>query len=138
MTTDAQDRIEHLKMIQGVVTRMAGNSAQMKAWAVSLVTAAFVFSGLSEKPHWLIGVGACVPVIAFWWMDARYLHLEKCYRALYEAVISGKTVKPLDLDYRPYVAGVGLVWKVAWTWSVCTFYGALLVVVLGLLLILAK
>ena len=117
---------------------MAGNSANMKAWAISLVTAAFVFSGLSDNPHWLIGVGACVPVVAFWWMDARYLHLEKCYRALYEAVISGNAVKPFDLDYRPFVAGVGSAWNIAWTWSVCTFYGALLVIVLGLLLILAK
>ncbi len=138
MTTEAQDRIEHLKMIQGVITRMAGNSAQMKAWAVSLVTAAFVFSGLSDDPHWLIGAGACVPVIAFWWMDARYLHLEKCYRALYEAVILNGAVKPFDLDYRPHAAGAGSVWNVALTWSVRNFYGALLVVVLGLLAILAK
>ena len=51
-------------MVQGV-TRMAGNSALMKAWAVSLVTAAFVFSGVAEDPNWLIGVGGCIPVIGF-------------------------------------------------------------------------
>ena len=76
MVDDSQTMVEHLKMVQSVVTRMASNSAQMKTWAVSLVTAAFVFSGLSDDPHWLIGVGGCIPVIAFWTMDARYLHLE--------------------------------------------------------------
>ena len=79
MADDAQTTVEHLKLVQGVVARMAGNSAQMKAWAVSLVTAAFVLSGLSDEPHWLIPLGGCIPVIAFWTMDAKYLHLERCY-----------------------------------------------------------
>ena len=123
-------------MVQGVVTRMAGNSAQMKTWAVSLVTAAFVFSGLSDDPHWLIGLGGCIPVIAFWTMDAKYLHIERCYIKLYEAVVDGASVKPFELNYRPYVATVGSVWSIARSWSVCRFYGALLVVMLVLLGIL--
>ena len=137
MTDDPQRVVEHLKMVQGVVTRMASNSAQMKTWAVSLVTAAFVFSGLSDDPHWLIGVGGCIPVIAFWTMDARYLHLERSYIKLYEAVVAGESVRPFELDYRLYVTSVGTVWSVAWSWSVCWFYGALLVVMIALLIILA-
>ena len=122
-------------MVQGVVTRMAGNSVQMKTWAVSLVTATFVFSGLSDSQHWLIGVGGCIPVIAFWAMDARYLHLERCYIKLYEAVVAGAS-KPFELNYRPYVATVDSVWSVAWSWSVCLFYGPLLVVMVALSAIL--
>ena len=136
MVDDPQRTVEHLKLVQGVVVRMAGNSAQMKTWAVSLVTAAFVFSGLSDDPHWLIGVGGCIPVIAFWTMDARYLHLERCYIKLYEAVVADRSVKPFALDYRSYVAIVGSVWSVAWSWSVCRFYGALLVLMLVLCAIL--
>ena len=136
MTDVPQNGVEHLKLVQGVVTRMAGNSKQMKTWAVSLVTAAFVFSGLSDDSHWLIGLGGCIPVIAFWTMDARYLQLERCYVKLYEAVVNGASIKPFALDYRPYVATVGSVWSIAWSWSVCSFYGALLVVMLGLLGIL--
>ena len=137
MTDDPQMVVEHLKMVQSVVTRMAGNSAQMKTWAVSLVTAAFVFSGLSDDPHWLIGVGGCIPVIAFWTMDAKYLHLERCYIKLYEAVVTGVSVTPFDLNYRPHVATVDSIWRVAWSWSVCMFYGSLLAVMLALLAILA-
>jgi len=106
MTADLQRMAEHLKLVQGVITRMAGNSAQMKMWAVSLVAAVFVFSGLSDDPHWLVGVGGCVPVIALWGMDARYLHLERCYVRLYEAVVVGRKMTPFELDYRPYATEV--------------------------------
>ena len=133
MAEDNQQSVEHLKLVQGVVARMAGNSAQMKAWAVSLVTAAFIFSGLSEDPHWLIALGGCIPVIAFWTMDAKYLQLERCYVKLYEAVVKGAPVKPFELDYRPYIGAVDAVWRIALSWSVFRFYGALLVVMLALL-----
>ena len=136
MADNPQNVVEHLTMVQGVVTRMASNSAQMKTWAVSLVTAVFVFSGLSNDPHWLIGAGGCIPVIAFWTMNARYLHLERCYIKLHEAIVAGSPVTPFDLNYRPYVTTVDSVWRIAWSWSVCGFYGALLIVMLALLTIL--
>ena len=123
-------------MVQGVIARMAGNSAQMKTWAVSLVTATIVFSGLSEDPHWLIAAGGFVPVVALWIMDAKYLRLERCYRALYEAIVDRGTVKPFDLDYRPYASSVDSLWWIAWSWSVRAFYGALLIVEFVLLAIL--
>lgn len=137
MTADLQRMAEHLKLVQGVITRMAGNSAQMKMWAVSLVTAVFVFSGLADNPHWLVGVGGCVPVIALWGMDARYLHLERCYVKLYEAVVAGRKMTPFELDYRPYATEVDSIWRVALSWSVGIFYGFLLAMIIVLLVILA-
>lgn len=136
MKNDPHTMIEHLKMVQSIISRMAGNSTQMKTWTVSLVTAIFAFSGLSEEPHWLIGVGGCIPIVALWWMDARYLHLEKCYRALHEAIVGGQDITPFDLDYRPYAKSVDSVWKIAWSWSVRWFYLFLLILMLLLLTIL--
>lgn len=136
MAIDSPEMVEHLKMVQGIVTRMADNSAQMKTWAVSLVTATLAFSGLSDDPHWLIGAGGCVPVIAFWTMDARYLHLERCYIKLHAEIVAGASIEPFDLNYRPQAAAVDSVWKIARSWSVCTFYGSLLVVMVALLVIL--
>ena len=132
MADGADHKVEHLKMVQGVVTRMAGNSAQMKTWAVSLVTAVVVFSGLSDDPHWLIGAGGCVPVIAFWTMDARYLHLERCYVKLHNAIVAGAEVRPFDLDYRACALQVASVWSVGRSWSVATFYGSLLAAMVAL------
>ena len=136
MAADSPEMVEHLKMVQGIVTRMAGNSAQMKTWAVSLVTATLAFSGLSDNPHWLIGAGGCVPVIAFWTMDARYLHLERCYIKLHAEIATGASIDPFDLNYRPQAATVDSVWKIARSWSVCTFYGSLFMVMIALLVIL--
>ena len=133
MADDAYKMVEHLKMVQNVVARMAGNSTQMKTWAVSLVTATIVFSGLSDDPHWLIGVGGFVPVIALWTMDAKYLHLERCYIKLHEAIISGATIAPFDLNYRCHASAVDSVWRIARSWSVCRFYGSLLAVIIALL-----
>ena len=137
MIDNQQGVLEHLKMVQGIITRMAGYSMQMKTWAISLVTAVFVFSGLSDGPHWLIGLGGCIPVIAFWSMDAKYLHLERCYIKLYEAVMTGASEVAFDLNYRPFIATVDSVWRVAWSWSVCRFYGLLLTMMIALLATLA-
>ena len=137
MNDELQRTAEHLKMVQGIVARMAGNSAQMKTWAVSLVTACLVFSGLSDDPHWLIGAGGCVPVIAFWTMDARYLHLERCYVKLHEAIVAGESVAFFDLDHRPYSAKAGSPCRIAWSWFISTFYGSLFIVMIALLVFLA-
>ena len=128
---------EHLKLVQSVVARMAGNSAQLKTWTVSLVAACIVFSGLSDDPHWLIGVAGCVPVLAFWAMDARYLHLERCYIRLHEEIAGGRPVAPFDLDFKPYSSEIDSPLRIARSWSVGTFYGSLIVVLLMLIAFLA-
>lgn len=136
MSATSPHTVEHLKMIQDVVTRMAGNSAHVKTWAVSLVTAAFVFSGLSDNPHWLIALGGIIPVLAFSALDARYLHLEKRFRELYKSVAKEETTEPFDMDTSQFTRKVGSTWKVAWSWSVWRFYSVLLAAVLVLLAIL--
>ena len=108
----------------------------MKTLAVSLATAAFVFSGLSSDPHWLIGVGGCIPVLACWILDARYLHLERAYIKLYDAILNGTQTTPFNLNYRPYVGEIDPVWRVAMSWSVLRFYGALLIMVISLVVML--
>ncbi len=130
-------KVEHLKMVQGVVARMAGNGARMKTWTVSLAAAVVVFSGLSDDPHWLVGAGGCAPVIVFWIMDARYLHLERCYVKLHDAIVAGAEVRPFDLDYRAYASQVASVWSVGRSWSVAAFYGALLAAMAALSVFLA-
>lgn len=130
------NRVEHLKMVQGIVIRMANNSANMKTWAVSFATSMYIFSGLSNDPHWLIAVGGCIAVFAFWYMDARYLHLEKCYIELHKAVASEESMEPFDLDYRPYIKKVDSIWKVGRSWSVSIFYVSLLAAMSVLFVIL--
>ena len=129
---DARTLAEHIKLVQEVISRMGKNSMQMKTWAVSIVTTAFIFSGLSDDPHWLIGVGVFIPVIAFWTLDARYLRLERCFIKLHEEIVAGNPITPFDLDYSKYVSGIESTWRVAWSWSVIRFYVALLLAALAL------
>ena len=137
MAQNLQTTAKHLNLIQGVITRMVGNSAQMKTWTVALVTATIVFSGVSEDPSWLVGLGGCLPVIALWTMDARYLHLEKCYVEFHAAIVRGEEITVFDLDYRPYVTKVDSILTIAKSWSVGMFYGPLFVVMAILIFILA-
>ena len=128
--------LEHLKLIQSVIARMANNSAQMKTWAVSLVTAVIALSGLSNAPHFLVLLAGLIPVIAFWWMDAKYLHIERCYIKLYYAVLENKDVKEFDLDYRKFEKKVDPVWKIMRSWSVIGFYLILSIALFTLMILL--
>ncbi len=90
---------KHLEFIQAITKRLASNSFQMKAWNVALATAAVGFAA-SKDSHPPAAVLAVVPSIAFWFLDAYYLGLERLYRDLYEAVIAGqKAAFDLNADW---------------------------------------
>ena len=87
---------KHLEFIQGVITRLAGNSFQMKAWNVALATAAIGFAAAKDS-HPAAAAFAVVPSIAFWFLDGYYLGLEVLYRDLYKAAVDG-TKTAFDMD----------------------------------------
>ncbi len=68
-------------MLQGVVTRQAGNSASCKTWCVSLVSALAVVAASTSKANLLIV--AAVPIIIFAALDVYYLTLERRFRDRY-------------------------------------------------------
>jgi hypothetical protein len=76
--------LEHLKLIQAVITRLAGNSFLIKGWSVTIV------AGLSAiaKAQNEAGVAwiAAGVVVVFAVLDAFYLALERAYRDLYQRV----------------------------------------------------
>lgn len=76
--------MKHLEMIENVIQRMGSNSFQLKGWAVSLVA---IIGGLAaqgaDKRFFLL---AFIPLIAFWFLDAYYLQLERKYGVLYKNV----------------------------------------------------
>lgn len=77
-------RLEHLKMIQSVIARMAQNSFLVKGWSVTLVTAVMALTlPNSNKGFALL---ALFPAIVFWGLDAYYLRQERLFRRLYDSV----------------------------------------------------
>ena len=79
---DAQ-RIEHLKLIQAVVNRLATNSLECKKWSVALTSALLGWATLQSTQRYMFAV-AFIPAVVFWLLDAYYLHQERLFRDLYD------------------------------------------------------
>jgi hypothetical protein len=131
MTEFDQTRIAHMQMIQNVITRMAGNSFALKTLAVTLTTGVIALLGAIQKPNPFYMLAALLPILMFWWLDTRYLQLERLYRRLYDDVRLGKMNEPFCMDTRAYRDQVASVVRIAVSWSVIGIYAAL-VCVLGI------
>ncbi len=132
-------RLEHMKMIQGVVGRLAGNSFVVKGWAITL-TAAFIGFSLNFHNAWLAAAGF-VPAVAFWGIDAYYLKSERLFRALFDQVrTKDENVEPFAMGAtgksfvgrvkRGETMGEGSVaswWETAKRPTLSVFYGSLIV-----------
>jgi hypothetical protein len=85
LNVDAPAVQSHLAMLQGIIARMAANSASCKAWCVGLVSAILVVAADKGRPTLL--VTCMVPVLLFLVLDAYYLALERRFRTSYEAFV---------------------------------------------------
>ena len=66
----------HIAMLQGIINRMAGNSANCKNWTITLVAAMLVL--LVDKNMQLPDTRVClIPVGLFYLLDCYYLVLER-------------------------------------------------------------
>lgn len=81
---------KHLEFIQSAVSRMAGNSVEMKKWTVALATAAIGFAAAKDS-HPRAAMLALIPSFVFWVLDAYYLLLERAFRNLYDEAVQGTT-----------------------------------------------
>ena len=76
--------MQHLQMIQDIISRMAGNSFLLKGWAVTLIAGIFALSSNdTDKLYFLV---AYIPILVFWGLDSYYLCQERKYRKLYDYV----------------------------------------------------
>ena len=76
--------IEHLKLIQGVINRMAQVSFMIKGWTLTISIVLLGFAvGSSEGAFGFLGL---IPIVLFWGLDAYYLKQEHLYRKLYSKV----------------------------------------------------
>ena len=86
------DRASYLNLIQGVVSRMGGNSAIMKGFAATTIAAMYGMCVIKDvKWHYLLT--AFIPLIAFIILDVYYLRSERRYRNLYN-LVAEKEIPP--------------------------------------------
>jgi hypothetical protein len=121
-------RMKHLELIQGVINRMSGYSATLKNYCITLVVAVVGFA-FTVKQGNLVALSA-LAVMAFAYLDARYLQLERAYRSLFEDTrLQDWDARPL-FDLRPGNINNHPYWQAVVSWSVLAFYGPVLAVVL--------
>ena len=72
------DRL-YLQMMQENITRMSNNSANCKAWLITIVTAMLAIGCNIKELHWWLLL-TIAPILMFWYLDTFYLHLERGMR----------------------------------------------------------
>ena len=76
-----EDVRQYLQMLQDIINRMAANSSNCKAWAITVFTAmAALMIGVEVMRQWMWII--LFPIALFYFLDAYYLGLENEFRNL--------------------------------------------------------
>lgn len=119
---------KEVDLIQGVINRMAANSFLLKGWIISLIAViiALTKDTIVATDVSYFSLVLLFPVIVFWYLDAFFLHKERCYIQLYNWVIQNRpssTEKLYSLNYKDYESKVDSVFKIMFSKKLRLFYG---------------
>lgn len=120
----------YINNLQAIINRMAANSASVKTWCITLISAVIVFASDKDRPDaiWI----ALIPLFLCMFLDSYYLGLERTFRDLYnsfvEKLVSGKaedkdlfSLTPLAYSFYRFTG------KAFLSISIWPFYGLILV-----------
>ncbi|GAA7106418.1 hypothetical protein KVJ74_06715 [Helicobacter pylori] len=82
--------IEELKILQGVINRMAQNSLECKKWTLALAVGVLSLKKIEAISN---SYGLCVLgvlLLCFWFLDAYYLTQERSFRKQYQWLIENR------------------------------------------------
>lgn len=120
--------IAHMNALQGIISRLANNSASCKTWCLTLVSALISLAGAAKSPATISFV--LLPIVVFGFLDTMYLSQEKAYRDHYDAMtkkLRDATYK-LDDVYNAHASIVPAnVVSALVSWSILPVYGGLAV-----------
>lgn len=90
-------RIEHLKIIQGVIDRMGRNSFAIKAAALTVVAGLLALAlGINS---WRIPAIGTIPIATLWSLDTFFIRQERIFRRLYDTVRLGPAPEIGSTEY---------------------------------------
>lgn len=126
---------KEIDLIQAIITRMANNSFLLKGWMITLVAAILALSKgtLVTDDVTYFSLILCVPVLAFWYLDAFFLHKERCYRKLYEWVVNNRMTSnehQYSLNYTRFESQVDSEFKIMKSKTLLPFYGLTFVILI--------
>lgn len=121
------DHHKHMEFVQGVITRLAGNSFLIKGWTIPVSVAILGYAIVHSD--WRVAVLGLLAPLAFWYLDSYFLHSETRWRAVFKDVASGK-VRNFLMPYAEYeVSRARVLFSPTLKW----FYGP--IVVLGIVVL---
>ncbi|RWP30695.1 hypothetical protein [Mesorhizobium sp.] len=138
-----EQKIAHLGMIQGVIGRMASDSQTLKTLAIT-VAAAIIALGQTQGATATTALGqtqsaepsylpliAVLPILIFWGLTARQLHVERAYRRLYDAVRLDEEISGFSMDWREFRKQVAGPFRLAFSLSVASPYIGVVIILVA-------
>ncbi|MBF0473293.1 MAG: hypothetical protein HQK91_13705 [Nitrospirae bacterium] len=131
-----ENNLKHLEFIQNVITRMNGNSFQIKGWTVTIVSAVLALYASTKNINFiLLGI---FPTIIFWFLDTYYLTQERKFRGLYKDVAkvsqNSKEIKPFEMRPDLYKGGKYSYFIVFISRTIWTLYLGITLLLIGIYL----
>lgn len=124
-------KLKQWEFIQGIVNRLATNSARLKAWTVVLLSAVLVV--LTHEGRIEIAPVALPPIIFFWGLDGYFLWQERLFHVLYDHVrqLQDSAIN-FSMDVRSFRTTRKRTWLGAtFSTTLLAFYGTLAAFVVG-------
>ncbi len=126
---------KEIDLIQGLITRMANNSFLLKGWCISLVAVllAVTKDTIVATNLEYFNLVLIFPVIAFWYLDAYFLHKERCYRRLYNWTIANRMTSEeflYNLDYTRFEKEEKSTLIIMFSKTLLPLYGLVLLILL--------
>lgn len=113
-------RLKQLEILQGVVTRMAAQCATLKNYCVTISVTIAGFAITLQRP--IVALLTLVPILAFAFLDARYLQVERRFRRRFDAVAAEGWDTSPTFDMGNKNNPVSPYWPAFFSWSVAGFY----------------
>jgi hypothetical protein len=128
---------KEIDLIQGIINRMAQNSFLLKGWTITIIVAVLALTKdtLLTNDLTYFSIILLIPLVVFWYLDAFFLHKERCYIKLYDWVIENRsktTEFQYNLNYRRFEKDVDSIFKIMRSDTLLTFYGITGLILLGI------
>lgn len=102
----SNEKIKHLEMIQGVISRMSSNSFKLKGWAITVLSALYAYYISHSSCSILIII--FIVTLLFGILDTYYLYLEKGFVDLFNEVrleqkdSTDFRIEPREFDFKAF------------------------------------
>lgn len=115
--------IEEVKVTQDIIKRMASNSFNVKAWAITLIVVSLLYRG--EGNYIFVSF---IPLFAFWYLDSYYLQQEKLFREVHKWIVKYRLSNDdnlFSMDMTRFKNNIDSIFEIMFSKSILPFYGAI-------------